>query len=86
MPLKLAASLDTSSLLRRPGSLRPKSLSRPICSAATATAFNGASARPATSHEASSAAIKAGTAETTRKTTMPDRLDCGTLTDCPATT
>ena len=32
------------------------------------------------------AAINAGTADTTRNTTTPDRLDCGTFVDWPVTT
>ena len=85
MPLKLDASAATSSRLRGTGSRRAKSRLRPISSAATATAWSGARARPATSHEAMRAATSAGTADRIRKTTTPDRFACGTRVDWPAT-
>ena len=79
--LKLAARVATSSRLRGDGRRLAKSRARPMSSAAAATAWSGASALPATSHEAMRAAISAGTAEMVRKTTIPERFDCTTFVD-----
>ncbi len=84
--LKLVESTATSSRLLRAGSRRPKSRARPISSAVTAASFNGLRARPATSHDAISAARSVGTPEMTRNPTIPDTFDCTTRVDCPVTT